>query len=205
MPFFFNCIFSLFFMWRLITWLFDILLYWYLLWFHCRQIQEMPLELQVLESRQCQGMPVYLGKWSKFSLWGSETLLCTLICRYDCLSCLHLILNNDMENSGFRRISFFLQENLKSGCYMLSVCQGVPLGSFVMFFILEFALTQLSLPCRWAMSSLTLKGKPSEQAPVASANSITPLTSTTSSTSSGMHLETEYCCLKRSVYCKMHV
>lgn len=131
--------------------------------------------------------------------------MCTLICRYDCLSCLHLILNNDMENSGFRRISFFLQENLKSGCYMLSVCQGVPLGSFVMFFILEFALTQLSLPCRWAMSSLTLKGKPSEQAPVASANSITPLTSTTSSTSSGMHLETEYCCLKRSVYCKMHV
>ncbi|KDO67543.1 hypothetical protein CISIN_1g0040252mg, partial [Citrus sinensis] len=57
----------------------------------------------------------------------------------------------------------------------------------------------------WAMSSLTLKGKPSEQAPVASANSITPLTSTTSSTSSGMHLETEYCCLKHSVYCKMHV
>lgn len=38
----------------------------------------------------------------------------------------------------------------------------------------------------WAMSSLTLKGKPSEQAPVASANSITPLTSTTSSTSSVM-------------------
>ncbi|KAL9418763.1 hypothetical protein AB3S75_036670 [Citrus x aurantiifolia] len=36
----------------------------------------------------------------------------------------------------------------------------------------------------WAMSSLTLKGKPSEQASVASANSITPLTSTTSSTSS---------------------
>lgn len=100
---------------------------------------------------------------------------------------------------------FLLQENLKSGCYMLSVCQGVPLGSFDMFFILEFASTQLSLPCRWAMSSLTLKGKPSEQAPVASANSITPLTSTTSSTSSGMHLETEYCCLKHSVYCKMHV
>lgn len=38
----------------------------------------------------------------------------------------------------------------------------------------------------WAMSSLTLKGKPSEQAPVASANSSTLLTSTTSSTSSVM-------------------
>ncbi|KAJ4720242.1 Protein kinase family protein with ARM repeat domain [Melia azedarach] len=38
----------------------------------------------------------------------------------------------------------------------------------------------------WAMSSLTLKGKPSEQAPVASANSGTPLTSTTSNASSVM-------------------
>lgn len=120
---FFNCIFSLFFMWRLITWLFDILLYWYLLWFHCRQIQEMPLELQVLESRQCQGMPVYLGKWSKFSLWGSETLLCTLICRYDCLSCLHRILNNDMENGGFRRMFFFCCKkilNLVVICYLFA-------------------------------------------------------------------------------------
>lgn len=35
---------------------------------------------------------------------------------------------------------FLLQENLKSGCYMLSVCQGVPLGSFDMFFILEFCI-----------------------------------------------------------------
>ncbi|XP_031271289.1 probable inactive serine/threonine-protein kinase scy1 [Pistacia vera] len=38
----------------------------------------------------------------------------------------------------------------------------------------------------WAMSSLTLKGKPSDQAPVASANSGTPLTSTTSNASSAM-------------------
>ncbi|XVF00378.1 hypothetical protein REPUB_Repub03eG0280400 [Reevesia pubescens] len=38
----------------------------------------------------------------------------------------------------------------------------------------------------WAMSSLTLKGKPSEQAPLAVANSVTPATSTTSTSSSGL-------------------
>ncbi|XP_021296949.1 probable inactive serine/threonine-protein kinase scy1 isoform X1 [Herrania umbratica] len=38
----------------------------------------------------------------------------------------------------------------------------------------------------WAMSSLTLKGKPSDQAPVAGANSVTPATTTTSTPSSGL-------------------
>ncbi|XP_007011363.2 PREDICTED: probable inactive serine/threonine-protein kinase scy1 isoform X1 [Theobroma cacao] len=38
----------------------------------------------------------------------------------------------------------------------------------------------------WAMSSLTLKGKPSDQAPVAAANSVTPATTTTSTASSGL-------------------
>ncbi|KAJ0102391.1 hypothetical protein Patl1_06775 [Pistacia atlantica] len=45
------------------------------------------------------------------------------------------------------------------------------------------------MSCRWAMSSLTLKGKPSDQAPVASANSGTSLTSTTSNASSGMYFD----------------
>ncbi|XVF24315.1 hypothetical protein REPUB_Repub13aG0117100 [Reevesia pubescens] len=38
----------------------------------------------------------------------------------------------------------------------------------------------------WAMSSLTLKGKPSDQAPLAAANSVTPPTATTSTASSGV-------------------
>ncbi|XWS65613.1 hypothetical protein CRYUN_Cryun05aG0128600 [Craigia yunnanensis] len=38
----------------------------------------------------------------------------------------------------------------------------------------------------WAMSSLTHKGKPSDQAPLAAANSITPVTTTTSTASSGL-------------------
>ncbi|XVE86028.1 hypothetical protein DITRI_Ditri18aG0003400 [Diplodiscus trichospermus] len=37
----------------------------------------------------------------------------------------------------------------------------------------------------WAMSSLTLKGKPSDQAPLAAANSVTATTTTTSTASSG--------------------
>ncbi|XWS56935.1 hypothetical protein CRYUN_Cryun09bG0128200 [Craigia yunnanensis] len=41
-------------------------------------------------------------------------------------------------------------------------------------------------PDRWAMNSLTLKGKPSDQAPLAAANSITPSTTTTSTASSGL-------------------
>lgn len=60
---------------------------------------------------------------------------------------------------------------------------------FKIFLYLSLPLTRSSLLCRWAMSSLTLKGKPSEQAPVASANSGTPLTSTTSNASSGLHLD----------------
>ncbi|XP_040968171.1 N-terminal kinase-like protein isoform X3 [Gossypium hirsutum] len=39
---------------------------------------------------------------------------------------------------------------------------------------------------RWAMSSLTLKGKASDQAPVATANSVTPATTTASTASSGL-------------------
>lgn len=39
------------------------------------------------------------------------------------------------------------------------------------------------------MSSLTLKGKPLDQAPVASANSGTPLTSTASNASSGTYFD----------------
>ncbi|XP_052884333.1 uncharacterized protein LOC108452858 [Gossypium arboreum] len=38
----------------------------------------------------------------------------------------------------------------------------------------------------WAMSSLTLKGKASDQAPVATANSVTPATTTASTASSGL-------------------
>ncbi|KAA3453514.1 N-terminal kinase-like protein isoform X1 [Gossypium australe] len=41
-------------------------------------------------------------------------------------------------------------------------------------------------PDRWAMSSLTLKGKASDQAPVATANSVTPATTTASTASSGL-------------------
>ena len=39
------------------------------------------------------------------------------------------------------------------------------------------------------MSSLTLKGKPSEQAPLASVTSSAPLTSTSSNASSGRHVD----------------
>lgn len=39
------------------------------------------------------------------------------------------------------------------------------------------------------MSSLSLKGKPSDQAPVVSANSGTPLTVMTSNSSSGMYFD----------------
>ncbi|XWS08382.1 hypothetical protein CRYUN_Cryun41cG0074900 [Craigia yunnanensis] len=38
----------------------------------------------------------------------------------------------------------------------------------------------------WAISSLTLKGKPSDQAPLTAANSVTPATTTTSTASSGL-------------------
>ncbi|XWS74485.1 hypothetical protein CRYUN_Cryun01aG0002100 [Craigia yunnanensis] len=38
----------------------------------------------------------------------------------------------------------------------------------------------------WAMSSLTLKGKPSDQAPLAAANSVTPATTSTSTASTGL-------------------
>ncbi|TXG49951.1 hypothetical protein EZV62_025826 [Acer yangbiense] len=78
--------------------------------FYCRQILEIPLELQMKESRQCQEILVYS----------------------------------------------------------------------------DLALTRIDLPCRWAMSSLTIKGKPSEQAPLAPSNSIAPLASTSSSASSAM-------------------
>ncbi|KAK3014943.1 hypothetical protein RJ639_009959 [Escallonia herrerae] len=44
------------------------------------------------------------------------------------------------------------------------------------------------LRCRWAMSSLTHKGKPSEQTPNAPASSSASLTPTVSSASSGKHL-----------------
>ena len=43
------------------------------------------------------------------------------------------------------------------------------------------------LQCRWAMSSLTLKGKPSEQASLAPVNTSAPISSTASNASSGMH------------------
>ena len=53
----------------------------------------------------------------------------------------------------------------------------------------NLALTlNIAIKCRWAMSSLTLKSKPSEQAPLAPANSSAPLASASSNDSSGIHL-----------------
>ncbi|KAG2685077.1 hypothetical protein I3760_10G107700 [Carya illinoinensis] len=86
--------------------------------------------------------------------------------------------DSDVRSKAFQAVDQFLQilkqyqEKANSGDTTGAAGLGMP-----------------SLPANasllgWAMSSLTLKGKPSEQAPLASATSSTPITSTSSNASS---------------------